>query len=401
MTDSLFDSRYRYDYIYPRGRSGETLRAVDTLEGDRPVVIKRPAPHDAPPIRSGQEVSILNERKALTRLNGHPVITALLGGGQFYVSGIPHQYIVMERAEGDVIGDLVLALAARGERLPELEMLVILDALLDLLHAAHARDIVYNDVDAKHLYWNREAYRLTVIDWGNAVFLEGDEVTAQGVSRQSDVYQVGELLYFILTGGGRADIPRDAGEDFRLDLGEDAARIHPRLEAIASKAIHPNPRLRYRAIADLRKDLAEYRAPLERERNAILGRVAERLRRNLSRDDLNGLLRTLEPALAMDSGFPQARQLRGEILNRLSDVEIAADLDAARIYLESGNWSRALPLLDELHERARGDAAGLIALLHDWARSQLTGLRSSSSQPRRAGDWGPRAAEDAVSSCSR
>jgi hypothetical protein len=41
------------------------------------------------------------------------------------------------------------------------------------------------------------------------------------------------------------------------------------------------------------------------------------------------------------------------------------------------------------------------SLLHDWARSQLTGLRSSSGQPRRAGDWGPRAAEDAVSSGSR
>lgn len=25
--------------------------------------------------------------------------------------------------------------------------------------------------------------------------------------------------------------------------------------------------------------------------------------------------------------------------------------------------------------------------LHDWARSQLTALRSSSSQPRRSGDW--------------
>ncbi|QYF86219.1 hypothetical protein [Brevundimonas sp. PAMC22021] len=25
--------------------------------------------------------------------------------------------------------------------------------------------------------------------------------------------------------------------------------------------------------------------------------------------------------------------------------------------------------------------------LHDWARGQLTGLRSSSSQPRRSGDW--------------
>jgi hypothetical protein len=39
------------------------------------------------------------------------------------------------------------------------------------------------------------------------------------------------------------------------------------------------------------------------------------------------------------------------------------------------------------------------SLLHDWARSQLTGLRSSSSQPRRAGDWGVRAADHAVSTC--
>jgi hypothetical protein len=46
--DSLFDNRFRYDYIYPRGRSGETLRAYDTQDNDRPVVIKRPALQDAP-----------------------------------------------------------------------------------------------------------------------------------------------------------------------------------------------------------------------------------------------------------------------------------------------------------------------------------------------------------------
>ena len=87
MADSLFDNRYRYDYIYPRGRSGETLRAVDITQHDRLVVIKRPAPGDAPPIRAGQEVSILNERRALTRLSGHPVLPELLGDGQFVVAG--------------------------------------------------------------------------------------------------------------------------------------------------------------------------------------------------------------------------------------------------------------------------------------------------------------------------
>src|SRR5215813_13793957 len=107
MADSLFDNRYRYDYIYPRGRSGETLRAVDTQAADRPVVIKRPAPNDAPPIRAGQEVSILNERKALQKLAGHPVATALLGSGQFFVGGVAHQYIVMERGQGTLVSDMV------------------------------------------------------------------------------------------------------------------------------------------------------------------------------------------------------------------------------------------------------------------------------------------------------
>lgn len=368
MADSLFDNRYRYDYIYPRGRSGETLRAVDTQENDRPVVIKRPAPHDAPPIRSGQEVSILNERKALSRLAGHPALTELLGSGQFYVSGIVHQYIVVERAQGAVIADMVRELAARGERMPELEMLVIVDVLLDLLTIAHGRDIVYNDVDAKHLYWDRERYRLKVIDWGNAVLLEGDEVTPQGVSRQSDVYQVGELLYFILTGGARMEVPRDAGEDFRLDFGVDDGRIPQRLQIIVSRAAHPNVRLRYRTIDDLRHDLTEYRTPLERERNSAVTRLLERLKQNRSKEELHGMLQTLEPVLLMDPGYPEARRAFGMIEDRLSDLEVAADLDAAHIYLDSGNWARAANLLDELRGKTRGDTAVLVKLLRDWAR---------------------------------
>ena len=371
MADSLFDNRYRYDYIYPRGRSGETLRAVDTLDNDRPVVVKRPAPNDAPPIRSGQEVSILNERKALARLAGHRVLTALLGSGQFIVGGVTHQYIVVERAEGQVVADMVLELASLGARLPELETLVIVDALLDLLITAHSHDIVYNDVDAKHLFWDREAYALKVIDWGNAVFLEGDEVTAQGISRQSDVYQVGELLYFIFTGGSRMDVPRDAGEDFRLSFGDDAERLHTRLQGIITNAAHPNTRVRYHTIADLRKDLSDYRQPIERERNMILGRVNERLRRDLSKDELNALQRTLEPALAMDPGYPPAHQAQAEIAARLSDLEVSADLDAARIYLESANWQRAVVVLQELQSRARGEMAVLISLLLDWAKLLL------------------------------
>jgi hypothetical protein len=367
MADSLFDNRYRYDFIYPRGRSGETLRAVDTRGEDRPVVIKRPAPSDAPPIRAGQEVSILNERRALLRLVGHPALPELLGDGQFPAGGTTHQYIVMERAEGIIIADEVLRLASQGERLPELEALIIVDRLLDLLNSAHLRDIVYNDVDAKHLFWDRDHYRLKVIDWGNAVFLEGDEITPQGISRQSDIYQTGELLYFIVTGGRRAETPRDAGEDFRVDFGEDTENIPERLQTIISKALHPNPRLRYNYIGELRRDLADYRSPLERERDALLGRVAERLRRNLSKNELRALMTTLDSAMTSDPGNPAGLQIRREIDERLHDLEVTAGMDAVRIYMDGGQWRRAVGLLNELREKAGSQTATLVNLLLDFA----------------------------------
>jgi serine/threonine protein kinase len=366
MADSLFDNRYRYDYIYPRGRSGETLRAVDTQDNNRRVVIKRPAPGDAPPIRAGQEVSIVNERRALRRLASHPVLTELLGEGSFNVGGMVHQYIVMERAEGIIIGDLVGELAASGERMAELEMLVVLDNMLDLLRTSHAKDIVYNDVDARHLFWNRDNYRLKMIDWGNAVFLEGDAMTPQGVSRQTDIFQVGELLFFVLTGGRRADIPRDAGNDFVVDFGDDSRRVHSRLQEIVSRALHPNLRLRYPTLNELRSDLAKYRAPLEQQRNAAVAIVVDRLRQTqLNRSELRDLLVTLEPALSQDAGYPPARNAYDDIINRLRDLSVSADLDAVRIYMTGGNWLRAGELLRELQDKTGPRTAGLVGLLLD------------------------------------
>ncbi len=367
MADSLFDNRYRYNFIYPRGRSGETLRAVDTAADDRPVVIKRPNPNDAPPIRAGQEVSIINEREALKRLAGHPVLTELLGSGQFFVGGIPQQYIVMERAEGIIVEEEVMRLAGLHQRLPELEMLEILDRLIDLLRSAHDLDIVYNDVDAKHLFWNRERYELKVIDWGNAVFLEGDEATPAGISRQSDIYQMGELIYFILSGGYRIAAPRDADADFRVDFHQDSENIDPRLQAIVGRAVHPNLRYRYASLSELSADLLRYRTPLEQDRNSIVARAIDKLRRpDLSRSDLQSMQTNLQIALRQNPSYPAARKAHKEIIDRMRDLEVAADLDAVRIYMRSQNWTSAADLLAELRGRAGSKTGGLVHLLLDW-----------------------------------
>ena len=367
MADGLFDNRYRYNYIYPRGRSGETLRAVDTQADERPVVIKRPNPNDAPPIRAGQEVSIINERDALTRLAGHPVLTELLGSGQFFVGGIPHQYIVMERAEGVIIADEVVELAGQHQRLPVLEMLEIMDRLINLLRSAHDNDIVYNDVDAKHLFWNREKYQLKVIDWGNAVFLEGDDATPQGISRQTDLFQLGELLYFILSGGRRVEVPRDADADFEVDFHGDSASIDMSLRAIVTRAVHPNLRYRYASLSEISADLLRYRTPLERDRNAIVTRALDRLKaQELSRNDLLALQTNLGTALRQNPAYPAALSANQEIIDRLRDLEVSADLDAVKIYMQGDHWASAAELLTELRERAGSKTGALVRLLLDW-----------------------------------
>ncbi len=347
-TESLFDNRYRYDHIYPRGRSGETLRAYDTHDNNRPVVIKRPAPQDAPPMRAGQEVSIRTERQALERLAGHPVLIELRGSGTFRVGGHSHEYIVMDLAGGEIVERMVLDLAARGATLPELEILTIVDSLLDLLAHAHDRQVVYNDVDAKHLFWDRASYRLKVIDWGNAVFLD-EPGALPTVSRATDIYQVGELLTFILTGGNRLVVETgEDGEHFYVNFGADSERIPPRLQAIITRAVHPDPRRRFGTILELRHALNEYRQPLFKARDEIVSRVRKRVRATASVEELTALQAELDAALEMDPGFPEATRLASEIQSCLRQISVQADLDAIRIYLESGNWPRALSLLDDL-----------------------------------------------------
>ncbi|MBX3084292.1 MAG: hypothetical protein KF716_21835 [Anaerolineae bacterium] len=366
--DSLFDNRYRYDYIYPRGRSGETLRAYDTQRDDAPVVIKRPALQDAPPIRAGQEQSILREKRALELLAGHPVLTELRHTGSFRVGGQLHQYIVMDMAQGTTMESMVLGLAQRGERLPDLELLTILDQFLDLLQLAHDKAILYNDVDAKHLFWDRDHYRLKLIDWGNAVFLDSD--SAPHASRASDILQVGQMLYFVLSGGHRLEASR---ADAALDLADS---VPQRLKEITARATSPDVSQRYATIAALRQDLAEVRRPLEKSRDVLVERARSRLGSATTQSQLEEVRGMLQEALTTDPGYPAGRDLLIEVELHLNTLAIQADLDAVRIYIESGSVGRASALLTELQAKSGGDQP-ILAYLRDLCEQ----LREGNSTP--------------------
>ncbi len=375
---SLFDNRYRYDHIYPRGRSGETLRAWDTQDHDRLVVVKRPAPQDAPPMRAAQEVSIRNERKALERLAGHPALAELRGAGSFKVGAQTHTYIVMDRADGQIVADTVRELAERGERLPTLEMLVIVDQLLDLLALGHEQQVVYNDVDAKHLFWNRDLYRLKVIDWGNAVLLD-EGGGPSNITRQSDIYQVGELLFYIISGGARFDSEATADGEHIVLFGSDTTHVPASLKNVITRATHPNTRRRFSTIAELRQALREVRKPLEDKRESQLNEVRHEVNLRNSKHELENAAAKLQTVIALDPGYPESRHLQAEIELKLHRLALQADIDAARIYLDTANWTRAVEVLLELLDDADEQTAATIRFI--IASAELLEKREASQPP--------------------
>lgn len=91
-------------------------------------------------------------------------------------------------------------LADRGA-LPELLLLRVLHGLLSFNEKIHSTEInvngergsglIWNDVKPEHLYWDPLQGCLTIIDWGNAQFLEADGGTKDRLySQQDDDYQI-------------------------------------------------------------------------------------------------------------------------------------------------------------------------------------------------------------------
>ncbi|HVP21947.1 MAG TPA: serine/threonine-protein kinase [Anaerolineaceae bacterium] len=88
---------------------------------------------------------------------------------------------------------------AKSGKIPNRILITILYRLICLLeqiHANHTNDdeadawgIVWNDVKPDHLFWDTRRSYLTVIDWGNARFLEPDRTTSDRKFSWADDYR--------------------------------------------------------------------------------------------------------------------------------------------------------------------------------------------------------------------
>lgn len=218
------------------------------------------------------------ERQILSTLD-HPSIAQILDGGAL-PDGRP--YLVLEYVDG-----LPITKWCEQHRGSVDDRIRLLIDVLEALHHAHKHLIVHRDIKPSNILVSAEG-RVSLLDFGIAKLLDPEampgastltrtgislltpgygspeQYAGEAVTTASDLYQVGEVMYELLTGKRPFEGPRQPGDDVTL-LPSGALRGQPRyskvrgdLDAITAKATHADPARRYASAADMREDLQRF-----------------------------------------------------------------------------------------------------------------------------------------------
>ena len=238
---------YRIERVLGQGAFGVVYLAHDTLL-DRPVAIKELT-------RTAQTDEIafqrfLQEARAAGNLN-HPHIVTV----HALKVAEPSVYLVMEYLPG---GSLRALLEQRG-RLPVENAARIVADVCEGLAAAHAKAIVHRDVKPENILLTEDG-RAKIGDFGIAhvprgaggtylsqltgagfqpgtlIYMSPEQIRGQPLDGRSDVYQVGALLYEMLTGRHYIDMEA-LGQRARETAGSNAALFQARLYELLAEAV--------------------------------------------------------------------------------------------------------------------------------------------------------------------
>ena len=245
------------------------------------------------------------ERQILASLN-HPGIARLLDGG-WTPGGAP--YFAMELIDG-----LPIQEHCRQQDLDVDKRLGLFVAVADAVAYAHARHVVHRDLKPSNILVDRDG-RVRLLDFGIAKLLDGpaddrhaltrgpvapltlayaspEQVEGKAVARASDVYQLGVLLYELLTDRRPYRVIGDAPQTLAQAICEQTParpsaaarrrRLRGDLDVIVMMALRKDPARRYQSAAELADDLRRHLAgqPIAARRDALVYRARTFLRRH-------------------------------------------------------------------------------------------------------------------------
>lgn len=201
----------------------------------------------------------------------HPNITTLFDTN---VTSSGYPYIVMELVNGVPITDYV-----RENALGIEERVILFKSVIDAIDYAHSRLVLHRDIKPTNVLVDADG-RVKLLDFGIAKpinyneeesltkagliltprYASPEQIAGETVTIASDVYQLGQLLYEILS-----DEPlRTSEQKLEILSTADVARtlnslsIPAQLRAILSCCLETEPESRYRNAESLRSDLDRY-----------------------------------------------------------------------------------------------------------------------------------------------
>ena len=269
---------YRILEIVGQGGMGVVYRAIrDDDEYHKEVAIKIVSGGFFAP---GLRQRFLRERQILANLE-HPNIARLLDGGTT-PDGLP--YVVMEFVSGKPI-DRYCSEADGGKGLNLRHKIELLIQVTHAVEYAHRHLVVHRDLKPDNIHVT-EAGAPKLLDFGIAKALDmqdlglqamptidavrlmtpeyasPEQVRGEPVTTATDVYQIGALLYLLLTGTPPFRMNKNTrmGELERMicDVPPPPPRINRDLDQIVLHALEKDPRRRYAAAGDLARDLERY-----------------------------------------------------------------------------------------------------------------------------------------------
>lgn len=235
----VIDGRYVVHELLGRGSSAEVYRVWDPTE-QRIVALKRP--HRGAELDGwGAAVSrFAHEYYALCQLT-HPAIVRVFEYGQD--DGVP--YYTLELVEGADLAELA--------PLPVRRVCELMHGLASGLSLLHKRSLIHRDISATNVRLQQESIRL--IDFGlmapmgvvnvvagTAPFLAPEAVQQQHLDGRVDLFALGALAYFALTGrhaypAGRIDQLRDQWRSPARQLARLVPDVPPAFAALVMQLI--------------------------------------------------------------------------------------------------------------------------------------------------------------------
>ncbi|MBL8956225.1 MAG: serine/threonine protein kinase [Myxococcaceae bacterium] len=259
--------------IMARGGAGTVFKAVENPSGLQVAVKVLAMP---PESRAEVHERFDREIRALQQIS-HPHIVELYDFGKFEGTGLP--YIALEWIEGDRLGKHI---REKGP-LTLTETWAITQQLLVALTAVHDAGYVHRDVSANNVMLSEVDGRLHVklIDFGLVKPQPGhySSVTRPGVivgtpsvmapeqfepprvDERADIYAVGVLLTFMLTGKNPlqgvtlAEAGKRWAQDRPVHRPSVDVDLHPAVDAVVTRCLEREPSKRFPSAAHLAAEL--------------------------------------------------------------------------------------------------------------------------------------------------